>query len=397
MDDQAEKVQDLMKEVEQLRQRVQELQSLELLQQKAEEELLKFNFELTAVYMAIPDTVLRVNSQNVITDCKTNLPYHWDALAADPHPPDWYHPNLAAHLQAEIETVRQSGQEGMSEYMVQRTPEPCWYEVRTFAFLQDQVIVVLRDISAQKQAEERSTLLEEERRITELLQKFIVVIAHDFKTPLTIIQNSADLMVRISDPQRQLHHANTITGQVARLTRMIDNFLIMTRVETVSQLTLTTGSINALTSGIHSRYQPLAEARNLRFVYAPADRLESVPMDRNQLLIAIEKLVENALFYTPANGEIRLSTFRDGPDAVIEVCDTGIGVSTDDLPLIFDRFFRADRARSLATGENGLGLTIARRIVELHGGAIHVTSTEGSGSCFRIRIPVPTADGPLQT
>ena len=174
--------------------------------------------------MAIPDTVLRVNSQNVITDCKTNLQYHWDALAADPNPPDWYHPNLAARLQAEIETVRQTGQEGLVEYKVQTTPDPCWYEVRTFTFVQNQIILVLRDISSQKQAEERSALLEEERRITELLQKFIVVIAHDFKTPLTIIQNSADLMVRIPDPPRQQSHANTITGQVARLTRMIDNF-----------------------------------------------------------------------------------------------------------------------------------------------------------------------------
>ncbi len=383
-----QKIQSLTNEVEALRQRVQQLEALEVLQEKAEEELLKFNSELTAVYLALPDTILRVDDQGLITDCKTNAQHTWGELSADENPPPWYHDRFAERIRAEIGTVRENGQQTIFQYEMKGIPDPCWYEVQAYTFLHNQVILVLRDITVQKQAEEHSVLLKQERKITEVLQNFINVIAHDFKTPLSIIQTSADLIVRIPDHQRQLDHTSKITSQVARLSRMIDNILIMSRLETASELQMVLGSVNSITNHIQLRYQQLAAARNLHFVYAPAHTLDAVLINRNELLVAIEKLLENALLYTPAGGEIRLSTYREGNDIVVEICDTGVGISREDLPYIFERFFRADRARSMSTGENGLGLTIAQRVVTLHSGTIRVKSTEGSGSCFAIHLPI---------
>ncbi len=108
--------------------------------------------------------------------------------------------------------------------------------------------------------------------------------------------------------------------------------------------------------------------------------------DRLKQLILI--LVDNAIRYTPAEGQVRLSLRKDGAMAVLEVADNGIGISAEDLPRIFDRFYRADKARVRDAGGTGLGLAIARWIVEQHGGEVAVSSEQGKGSTFTVCLPL---------
>lgn len=98
-------------------------------------------------------------------------------------------------------------------------------------------------------------------------------------------------------------------------------------------------------------------------------------------------LIDNAIKYTPENGVVKVSLHSDGDEAVIDVVDTGIGIAPEDVPHVFDRFWRADKARSRNMGGTGLGLSIAKWIVEKSGGTVRVESTVGHGSTFEVRLP----------
>ncbi len=127
-------------------------------------------------------------------------------------------------------------------------------------------------------------------------------------------------------------------------------------------------------------------------------RAETTPVhataDPVRLRQALGNLVANAVRYTPAGGEVVVRLFREGPDAVIEVTDTGTGIAAEDLPHVFDRFWRADKSRSRSTGGSGLGLAITRHLVEAHGGTVSVTSVLREGSTFRISLPADRRAGP---
>ncbi len=109
--------------------------------------------------------------------------------------------------------------------------------------------------------------------------------------------------------------------------------------------------------------------------------------DTDQLKQVLVALVDNALKYTPAEGSVWLSLTRDRPWAVVKVSDTGMGIAAEDVPHIFERFYRADRVRSREQGGSGLGLAIVESIVREHGGSVEVESRQGEGSVFRVRLP----------
>ena len=110
--------------------------------------------------------------------------------------------------------------------------------------------------------------------------------------------------------------------------------------------------------------------------------------DSVKLQQVIYNVIDNALKYTPRGGEVETTLIRSGRRALIRISDTGIGIPAEDLPHIFDRFYRVDKARSRATGGTGLGLSIVKQIVQQHGGAISATSTEGKGTSFEISLPI---------
>jgi signal transduction histidine kinase len=116
--------------------------------------------------------------------------------------------------------------------------------------------------------------------------------------------------------------------------------------------------------------------------------------DRARLRQVLINLLDNAVKYTPAGGTIRVAVAVEQPWVHLRISDTGIGIPAEDIPFIFDRFYRVDKARSRKVGGTGLGLAIVRWIVEAHGGSINVESTEGVGTTFHLRLPLvpPTTD-----
>src|SRR6266542_814628 len=135
----------------------------------------------------------------------------------------------------------------------------------------------------------------------------------------------------------------------------------------------------------------LAEEKRIFMTCDGTDPVE-VEADQSRLKQVLVNLLDNAIKYTPEGGNISISIARRDDHAVLEVADSGLGISADDLPHVFERFYRADKARSRQMGGTGLGLSIVRSICLAHGGQVTVNSTEGRGSLFRVELPLATSN-----
>ncbi len=136
-----------------------------------------------------------------------------------------------------------------------------------------------------------------------------------------------------------------------------------------------------------SRLNPLAKKRGQQIVVKIQDECEMFA-DSGKLAQVCYNIIENAIKYTPDGGTITVSLAKVGRDAVLDISDTGVGIPAEDLPHVFDRFYRVDKARSRETGGTGLGLSIVKQIVRLHAGTVTVASEFGKGTTFTVQLPV---------
>jgi signal transduction histidine kinase len=217
-------------------------------------------------------------------------------------------------------------------------------------------------------------------------QRFLADVSHELRTPLTVIKGNVDLMRRMDkvDPES----LDTIEDESDRLTRLVVALLLETQAES-GQLPLHFSllELDTLLLEVFKEMRVLARNRvNLKL--AEIDQIQ-VNGDRDRLKQVFINLISNAVKYTPQGGDVFLSLGRVGGNARIIVRDTGPGIPAEDLPHIFERFYRAEKSRTRSkVGGFGLGLSIAHWIVTHHGGRIEVDSTEGSGTTFCIYLPV---------
>ena len=229
--------------------------------------------------------------------------------------------------------------------------------------------------------------LTSERDRNDMLNELIGNLSHDFRTPLTVINTSLYLLKRIKDPQKQQEKIDQIEQQTQRLNRLIDDVIAISRLEHGSNQSMQPVNINDLLEQAARQFTSEIDRKNLKLQLDINHDLPSILANIDQISQSLALLVENAVHYTD-QGEIRLRTRHQHSEIMIEFRDTGIGISAADLPLIFDRFYRADSARSTYAGGTGLGLAIVRRVVELHNGRIEVESIIGEGSTFRVYFPI---------
>lgn len=208
---------------------------------------------------------------------------------------------------------------------------------------------------------------------------FVADASHELRSPLTIIRGNLDLIKRNLTPEDRAASLTSIEAETIRMTKIVGDLLLLAEVESSQIVRKQTVSLREIVVGEVTRTKPLLGNRSLTVTY-----LEdlSVSGDAIKLRQLVGNLVDNAIKYTADGGAITLSLIREGEFACLRVADTGIGIAADDLPHIFDRFYRVDKARSRAAGGTGLGLAIAKAITEQHGGKITVTSTAGKGSTF---------------
>jgi heavy metal sensor kinase len=218
-------------------------------------------------------------------------------------------------------------------------------------------------------------------------RRFLADASHELRTPLAVMRSEIEVSLRaggIEPAAREVLASNA--EEVERMSRIVDDLLTLARIdEGRLELLRSRVDLEAVAADVAGSLRPLAEAQGIP-VTVSGDRVE-VDADPEHLRRAVRNLVENAVKYTGAGGRVDLEVWRRNGEAGLTVTDTGPGIPEALLERIFDRFVRADMARSRSTGGSGLGLSIAREIVEAHGGRVWAESTPGVGSAFSMGFP----------
>jgi signal transduction histidine kinase len=221
-------------------------------------------------------------------------------------------------------------------------------------------------------------------------QQFIADVSHELRTPLTVLRGSLEVTL---EEERQPEEYREALGnallEVRHLSRLSQNLLFLVRGES-GRITLSFANLDLtrLLADLSRDLVPAASDRGLTVTAELPERPITAFVDADRLQQVFHNLFENAMRYTPTGGSIRVRLSEVPGEALMEVADTGIGIPEKDLPYVFERFFRSDRARRAYSGGSGLGLSIARWIVDAHKGRIEVASAAGKGATFTVRVPL---------
>lgn len=248
------------------------------------------------------------------------------------------------------------------------------------------IVGVSSDITDRKRAEQQRLELRMERERIAILSNFITQTSHEFKTPLSIIASSTYLLKKVADSGKRAQQIHRIEEQVNSITALVDALTTMAKLDGIRELITQVVDLCQLISTFYEEYQHILEVQDLHSSLELKQNTLLVHADVGYLRQAIEAIIDNAIRFTPEGGTIAIVVdSRDG-DAILEIADTGVGISEEDIQRIFERFYRADKAGT--TRGFGLGLAIAKRVIDLHQGTIEVESIAGEGSTFRIVLPL---------
>ncbi len=236
--------------------------------------------------------------------------------------------------------------------------------------------------------------MNELRRQEELRRDLIASIAHDLATPLTAIQGFSEALADdvITEAGARQETAQLIGREVQRLRRLVGDIQQMTSLESGrAHLEFAPLDIRSLVDETLAVIEPECEQAGITVQNEIAPTTPPVVADSDRITQVLLNLLDNARRHTPAGGTITVSARQVGELLEVEVKDTGIGINPEDLPFIFERFYRADRSRTGTTGGSGLGLSIVKAIISAHGGTAHAESTTGAGTSIFFTLPLVEA------
>ena len=266
-----------------------------------------------------------------------------------------------------------------------------WHQWRDHAITDEhgQIIEfqsVGKDITEIKEMEKQRLAIALEHERVQILADFIVAASHDFRTPLSVINTSAYLLNRVIEPEQRERHFKQIQEQTYHIERLVEGLLTMSRLDRGDVFRFKPVDINSTIQQIEVRERGQITQKRLSMKLDLDSELPMIDADEGWLYHCVVQLVDNAIHYTPEGGQITLRTVTESDQVMISVSDTGVGIGPDDLPHIFKRLYRGEEYRPV--GGQGLGLSIAAKIVEAHEGSIEVESQPGLGSTFRVLLPL---------
>jgi signal transduction histidine kinase len=261
--------------------------------------------------------------------------------------------------------------------------DPDWWQDRTVAVSalkqDDEILVSVHDWSAVY-------------KLGNMQQDFVANVSHELRTPLTAIRMAAESlhMGAMKDERMRAKFLNNIQGEADRLTRLVNELLTVANLMGRPVLHMSAFDLQQLAEQVESTLEHHAKLANVQLIVRCPDDVPAIEADRDRLQQVLINLVDNAIKFTPASGAVTLdiSSAKNGQEVRCQVIDSGIGIPPIDLPRIFERFYRVDKARSRVTGGVGLGLSIVKDIIEAHHGKITVTSEVNKGTTFTIELPV---------
>jgi signal transduction histidine kinase len=287
---------------------------------------------------------------------------------------------LPTSLRETIRRVLETGQGEVGEFEVGSPSR--WLRVNTTpAGADGSVVVVVGDVT-------------EARRLDAVRRDFVANASHELKTPAASIQAAAETLVHVwkDDPEAVPRFAEQLEREAVRLSRIVADLLDLSRLESGSEL----GDdvhLDTLVREEGQRFEDAANEAGLTFGLE-VDPVPPVHGSARDLSLLVRNLFDNAIRYTPPGGTVTVAMSADLGSVFLRVEDSGVGIPSKDIPRVFERFYRVDRARSRETGGTGLGLAIVRHVAENHGGTVTVRSELGRGSTFEVRLPTGSEPTP---
>lgn len=221
-------------------------------------------------------------------------------------------------------------------------------------------------------------------------QQFVTDASHELRTPIAVIKLNTELLLHNPDHtiEEESIRIAGILKESTRMGKLVATLLTLARADSNQiEMEYCPVSLQEVLSHIMQGFQPIGEMKEIE-ILMELDSQIVVIGDKERLHQLFVILLDNAVKYTPEGGRITVTGYSQQGMAQIFIKDTGIGISTEDLPLVFERFYRGDKVRSRDDGGSGLGLAIAKWIVETHGGKIQVDSVKGEGTVFQIQLPL---------
>jgi heavy metal sensor kinase len=222
------------------------------------------------------------------------------------------------------------------------------------------------------------------------MRQFSADVSHELRTPLTILRGETEVALRwVKEPEEYRAILQSNLEEIKRMSEIIEYLLDLAKAEEgMLRLEPSEVALNDLLNELVSQTKVLARQKGVVLVFEALYPV-AVSGDRLRLRQIFLNLLDNAVKYTPAGGEVRVVLDSAEQSARVAVIDTGSGIPEEDLPYLFDRFYRVDKARNRADGGTGLGLSLSRSLAEAHGGRIEVVSQLGMGSVFTVYLPLP--------
>lgn len=235
-----------------------------------------------------------------------------------------------------------------------------------------------------------NSIMDKASTLDETRQEFVSNVSHELKTPITSIKVLADSLNMQEDVPIELYKEfmQDITNEIDRESKIIDDLLSLVKLDKKAEaLNITPVNLNELLEIVLKRLKPIAQKKNIEILFE-SFRPVVAEVDEVKMTQVISNLVENAIKYNEIDGSVHVSLNADYQYFYIKVQDTGIGIPKESQEMVFERFYRVDKARSRQTGGTGLGLAIVKNIVLMHHGTIKLYSEENKGTIFTVRIPL---------
>ncbi len=239
-------------------------------------------------------------------------------------------------------------------------------------------------------AEAFNQMLQRMRALDDSRQEFVANVSHELKTPMTSLKVLADSLLDQNDVPPELYREfmEDMASEIDRENRIITDLLALVKMDKkVQDLNIVSLNINELAELILKRLRPLARKRDIEVVFESL-RPVTAEVDEVKITLVLTNLVENAIKYNKEHGWVKVTLDADHQFFTLEVSDSGLGIPEESLTHIYERFYRVDKSHSREIGGTGLGLAIAKSAVLMHRGSITVTSEEGEGTSFLVKIPL---------
>ncbi|OGO28587.1 MAG: hypothetical protein A2Z16_07615 [Chloroflexi bacterium RBG_16_54_18] len=290
-----------------------------------------------------------------------------------------------ADFQSEIEAALVNGLDWSGEVVGQRKTGDVYDIQLTISPVRDQSGHIVGYVSSQRD-------ITRQKELDRMKDMFIADVSHELRTPTTNISLYLDLLHGAA-PEKWPQYMRVVKDQSHQLAKLVDDILDLSRLARAraQKIEFSLLDINTLVEQVIIAHQPLADASGVKMKFTPCLPLPSVRGEPNQLARMVTNLISNALRYT-LQGEVNVRILNGNSQVCIEVSDTGVGIDKEDLPHIFDRFYRGSNVRQSNIHGTGLGLAIVKEIADLHGGKIEVKSTLNKGSNFRVHLSTEKTD-----